>query len=259
MLNTNHVLPFPPMHLQAIDYALTEWNADVISLSLSCEQPTSKLRQAVEKAVNQNVVFMAAAGNLGNRSDIPYPAIEERVFKIFATNSHGYAAGFSPQATQPDVRYSYHILGCDVVSAWPCKLQAQAQPKLCLIRRRDHNHSDVSGCHLGTMMSGSSFATPIAAALLGIIYQFYDTNKDKIRLDEGIEGLFKTPKAVSAIFSKMSVGGKQAPYNYLDPTRGSNNFFNFKTYKGGNRNAQGQDYIAFFAQKLAEAINQGNI
>lgn len=155
---------------RAIEYALTEWKAEIISLSLSCEEASPELRKAVKRALSEDVIVMAAAGNSGNRKDIPYPAREEGVFKLFAANSHGFAAGFSPQPDPRDTRYNYHIQGCGVVSTWPNKLQERAvKDKLEVFCRSDHECLQ-GKCDLWTRMSGSSFATPISAALLAIIY-----------------------------------------------------------------------------------------
>lgn len=72
---------------QAIWYAV-ENGADVINLSLSTVTPSSLLQDAVDGAIANGVVVVAAAGNTGR--DVPqYPAAFDCVISVTSTNRGG--------------------------------------------------------------------------------------------------------------------------------------------------------------------------
>jgi len=79
--------------VEAFYYAV-ESGADIISNSWSGPYPSNSLRQAINYAYSQGVIVVAAAGN--NGSDEPvYPAFEEHVISVAATNSNDERAPFS--------------------------------------------------------------------------------------------------------------------------------------------------------------------
>jgi subtilisin family serine protease len=236
-------------------------------MSFGSENMSAEIRNAVEDACKQNVILLAASGNCGNLKEVSYPAQLDSVFKIFATNEHGFAAGFSPPDDVCNSDYSYFTLGSNVVSTWPSNLQEQARDDgIDLFCYNSGNGHDCSrgGCDVRTVMSGSSFATPIAAALVAIIYQFYDANESldsRVRLCEESSDRFKTAQAVRVILSKMSKRSRRAKYNVLDPTRGRDNYFKFRP-RGqlgqGNRsvrNRRNQTPVQFFSERLTDALD----
>lgn len=256
--------------MQAIRHAIEMWQTKIISMSFGSEEMSCEIRDAIEEARQRNVILLAAAGNSGNRRDIPYPANEDGVFKIFAANSSGYTADFSPPTGDHDRHHSYFTFGCGVVSTWPSSLREKAEgeePKVfCYDYKDGHKHSE-DGCDIRTVMSGTSFATPIAAALVAIIYQFYDANESlesRVRLRDGSKGRFKSRKAVRAILTMMSRTSLQAPYNFLEPARGKDNYFYFQQErlrpgKASPLNIAGQTPIQFFSKKLSEALYVANV
>lgn len=257
--------------MQAIKHATKTWRTEIISMSFGSGDMSWEIRDAIKEALTWNVILLAAAGNSGNRRDIPYPASEDGVFKIFAANSSGYTADFSPPTGDHDRHHSYFILGCSVVSTWPSNLLEKAEGEelkvFCCDYKDGHKHSE-DECDIRTVMSGTSFATPIAAALVAIIYQFYDVNESlesRVWLRDGSEGSFKSPKAVRAIFAKMSRTSPQALYNFLEPARGKDNYFYFRPHKYaglGNAsplNIDRQTPIQFFSKKLSEALYAVNV
>ncbi|KAK6443771.1 hypothetical protein FP744_10000019 [Trichoderma asperellum] len=252
---------------RAIKHAINTWHTDIISMSFGSEDMSCDIRDAIDEAIKRNVILLAAAGNSGNRKHIPYPASEEGVFKIFAANTSGYATEFSPPASDSDSKYSYFTLGFGVVSTWPLSLQKEAAADelytFCRNARDEHEHSE-DGCDVWTVLSGTSFATPIAAALVAIIYQFYDANeplKSRVKLREGSTGRFKTSKAVRAILDKMSRTSPRAPYNFLEPARGRDDYFYFRPGPGNvsGQNMDGQTPIEFFSKKLSDVLYSANI
>lgn len=235
-------------------------------MSFGSDDMLPEIRNAIEKALRRNVIVLAAAGNSGNCRSLPYPADEDGVFKIFAANTSGYTAKFTPPTDVRNPDQSYFILGCGIVSTWPSCLQKKSEADglnpTCYNKKAGHKHSE-GGCDIRTVMSGTSFATPIAAALVAIIYQFYDANKSlesRVCLRHGSEDRFKTPKAVRAIFKKMSRTSLSAPYNFLEPARGKDDYFYFRPYNHlglDNEpvlNFDRQTPIQFFSKKISEAL-----
>ncbi|KAF2805711.1 subtilisin-like protein [Mytilinidion resinicola] len=254
----------------AITHAIEEWKTEIISISFGNEDMSWEIRDAIEKAIKQNVIVLAAAGNSGNRKGIPYPAVEDDVFKIFASKSNGYAAGFSPPPSHaPD--YSYFIYGDGVVSTWPSSLLEQAKSNGLEVFPYNYEgveeHSkNASGTW--TLLSGTSFATPLAAALVAIIYQFHDVNKSSkspIRLRHENKSNFKSRKAVRAIFTQMSRTSDKAPYNVLEPARGKDDNFLFRPHKftGPHKasplNIWDQTPIQFFSKRLTDILYIANV
>jgi hypothetical protein len=101
---------------RAIMYAVSH-GAGVISMSLGYELPSLPVRQALQDALNHNVVVFASSGNSGDapgarrRGHAPYsfPADYPGVLGVAAVDQNGAAAGFSSdnlsvQVAAPGVR-----------------------------------------------------------------------------------------------------------------------------------------------------------
>lgn len=196
---------------------------------------TQEFRAAIGRANWENKILFAAAGNFGNsKANVSFPARFPGVFKIFATDHQGGKCSFSPS---PDLEKSYcfSILGHDVVSIWPEAMRDKdGETPLKVVDKK-------KSPGLWVAMSGTSFATPIAASVVAILYQFYDANKAEINLEPGLD--FKTVDAVRAILLKMSMAPTADQHNYLNPWVGRDNYFNFS---GEEKNGS----VSFFAQML---------
>ncbi|QSS66882.1 hypothetical protein I7I51_03094 [Histoplasma capsulatum] len=136
---------------QAIKYAVQS-DTDIISMSFGLDKVTRNLREAIKLALSKEIILLAAVGSSGNNQRLQYPAREDRVFKIFATDQYGYKTRICPPVTEP--RYSFGILGCDVESIWPIGIQ----PPALSARATEHEP--------WTVLSGTSVSTPIVAALI---------------------------------------------------------------------------------------------
>ncbi|KAH0438025.1 thermostable alkaline protease [Colletotrichum camelliae] len=232
---------------EAIYYAKQTWRTDIISISLGCdEEMNGHIRRAINEVRKSNVVILCAAGNHGiTRESLPVPARLDGVFKIFACEPNGHASTMNPLPTS-DGDYCFGTLGCNIQSTWPISLKRVGEkgglemiedPKL-----------ELPG--LWTVMSGTSFATPIAAALVAILYQFYDENK-AIRFKKLPPSVaFKTPEAVKAILLRMSLFRGTDGHKTLVPTSGKHNHFKF--YRG-----IGKSRVASFADALTLVLFQG--
>ncbi|KAG5301990.1 hypothetical protein I7I48_02182 [Histoplasma ohiense] len=224
---------------QAIKDAVQS-DTDIISMSFGLDQVTRNLREAITLALSKQIILLASVGNSGNNQRLQYPAREDRVFKIFATDQYGYKARICPPVTEP--RYSFGILGCDVESIWPIGIQ----PPALSARTTEHEP--------WTVLSGTSVSTPIVAALVAIIYEFYDKNRSLIDLGEHSAGL-KTISAVREILESISCVSDEHKYNYLIPEIGHYNPEMFAV----NKKQGSFDRISFFANKLTEIIRKSQV
>ncbi|QSS56158.1 hypothetical protein I7I53_04302 [Histoplasma capsulatum var. duboisii H88] len=224
---------------QAIKDAVQS-DTDIISMSFGLDQVTRNLREAITLALSKQIILLASVGNSGNNQRLQYPAREDRVFKIFATDQYGYKARICPPVTEP--RYSFGILGCDVESIWPIGIQ----PPALSARTTEHEP--------WTVLSGTSVSTPIVAALVAIIYEFYDKNRSLIDLGEHSAGL-KTISAVREILESISCVSDEHKYNYLIPEIGHYNPEMFAV----NEKHGSFDRISFFANKLTEIIRKSQV
>ena len=98
----------------AIDYAVTD-GAKVINLSLGGTDDHNLIRFAVEDAISQGVVVVAAAGNSGASAAASYPAAYAGVIAVAATTESNEIATYSNGGSYLDVAAP----GSGIVSSWP--------------------------------------------------------------------------------------------------------------------------------------------
>jgi major intracellular serine protease len=144
--------------IEAIHYAL-EWRGldnskiDVINMSLGSPQDDPKLREAVNEAIKNNIVIVAAAGNEGDgledTIEISYPGYYKDVFEIGATDINNVPTGFTNSNSNVD----FVAPGRDIYSTFPNNKYAT--------------------------LSGTSMATPQVTGIVALI-------KDEYR-QEGLE------------------------------------------------------------------------
>ncbi|MFS1519564.1 S8 family peptidase [Bacillus sp. SCS-151] len=76
-----------------------EWCIDnkiqIINMSFGIEEDKVELRNAINKAINANIVVVAAAGNSSNGS-VEYPAAYDEVISVTAVDKENNIASFSP-------------------------------------------------------------------------------------------------------------------------------------------------------------------
>jgi serine protease len=90
--------------------------ANVVSMSLGGQFPSSTERDAFQAAFNEGVLSIAAAGNSGDTS-YSYPASYPSVISVAAIDSNRQVASFSQRNDQVDVAAP----GAGVLSTWPAQ------------------------------------------------------------------------------------------------------------------------------------------
>ncbi|KAL1838623.1 hypothetical protein VTJ49DRAFT_2460 [Mycothermus thermophilus] len=256
------VIRQPHNSADAIEYAVDVWGSEIISISFGC-QKSQVAKDALKKAVFKDVIVFAATGNSGN-TKTPFPASEDGVFKVYSCTA--FAKEDETTGTPSDSYNSFHTLGRDIESVWPSHLAenigSNDGKQVHLKCKSSRNPRDT-----WTVMSGTSFATPIAAAMVAIIYQFYRAHETEINLRlKTTADKLTTISSVRHILKCMSTtsSGGINPIFYLHPPgpdTGSTFYFEPDDRRGtaGNsedkRNVYGETYETFLIHRLAEAIN----
>ena len=137
-------LPLTGVTVQAIKVARTVWCVDIISMSFGFPKGIESIQNEINKALNDNIIIFAAASNDGGNSGRAYPAWQDRIICIHSTDGYGNKASYNPTAENDD---NFSIVGQYIKSAWPDQNQPNATRR----------------------MSGTSFATPVAAGLAALI------------------------------------------------------------------------------------------
>lgn len=144
----------------------------MITMSFGFQNPNTGLRRQIEEAAYHGKIVFAAASNDGGNSRRTFPASHPRVICIHSTDHNGNKSQFNPSPM--DSQYNFSILGQNIKSCWPNSEEAAASRR----------------------MSGTSFATAVAAALAACCIGYVElTIKDwvppvPLRSHEGITRLF---------------------------------------------------------------------
>ncbi len=261
------------------------WDTEIISISIGC-RPTRAARKALGKAIHNNVIVLAATGNSGDSQVPVFPGNEERVFKLFAASPLAKVEAIS--GTAVDLRYSFHTLGQDIQSTWPGHLIHRLGPgirstckkkeKLLKIKGPEAVHECSEKCYTYAILSGTSFATPIAASFVAIIYQFYNAYRDEIdpRIRDDAFDL-KTIASVRHILTRMSTRAASGMFFLQAPTYRSGSDFFFEPFephcakdpddgtrptrrrmpREDDRDEWEDTYEEFFWKRLVQTINDG--
>ena len=109
------------------------------------------IRESLRSAYRLGIVIFAAASNGGGNNGLTYPANEDEVIGIGATDGKGNKSDFTP-GPYPDQK-NFSTLGEGVMSSWPRKLSSAITER-------------------SRVMSGTSVATPIAAGIAGMVMDY---------------------------------------------------------------------------------------
>lgn len=190
-----------------------------MSFGLKAPDPDIKAQvlNAYAKPDGKQVILCAAASNDGNRRGVAFPANDIHVFCINASDGDGIPAPFTPLPRTDNVNFS--ILGVNVLSTWPTFANADPNSK-------QKKGVLVSGKLEGTAkyMSGTSMATPFAAALIANVFAYGRVNAANISSQQPL----RSWEGVQKLLKGMSKKGRHG-YDTVVPWEGNRR--RFKRYR----------------------------
>jgi len=190
-ITTNGSLLDPKSIENAIREATRVWQVDIITMSFgfpALNQDLEGIQSAINDAFHARVLMFCAASNGGGNVNIAYPANQDQVICVNSSNGEGNPSGFNPD--EPKLGRNLCTLGEDVKSSWPKHFNLGQQRK-----------------------SGTSFATPIAAALAALVLEY--TRHNMLESDTFNVSKLRTRKGMVEVLGLM--GRKRGEYLYLDP------------------------------------------
>ena len=159
---------------QAIRHAVDKWNVQVICISFGFLEYSDRISSAIAYARNKNgCVVFAAAGNNGKQSKTCYPARSPDAICVRSADALGVLSDFNPPARSG---IKYYLPGERVASTWPKKIEDQVETP-----------SGFQG--IWRRLSGTSTATPIAAAIAAQILHFQRYRGSSIPGHQRLEGI----------------------------------------------------------------------
>ncbi|KAF8861598.1 putative subtilisin, partial [Acephala macrosclerotiorum] len=167
---------------EAINWAVQEWKVDIITISIALSEENHLIDEALEQALDPSFddatgkIIFAAAGNKGGNGQQAWPARKKGVIAIHATDWYGTAANFNSTSDEGNVNFA--TLGRDIRVEWL---------------------SDVdSGEWKNRYISGTSFATPIAAGIAANVLEFArhklkrtTRRRDRLFSHDGMRKIFR--------------------------------------------------------------------
>ncbi|PVH96496.1 subtilisin-like protein, partial [Periconia macrospinosa] len=147
---------------KGIHYAI-EQEVQIISLSLGFPNEHESIKQELEDARRKKIIVFAATSNSGANQRISWPARDEAVFGVHASDHLGNTAVFGPSPTERLGNKSvFKTIGCNVLSAWPRGISVEnGAPGI-----------DTGDNGLQRRSSGTSTATPVAAGIAALVIEF---------------------------------------------------------------------------------------
>lgn len=173
---------------KAIEAAIDE-EVNIISMSFgfpAYEKHLEGIQRAICKAASTSILIFCAASNGGGNTSIAYPANQNEVICVNSANGLGVPSEYNPGEAQEG--RDLCALGEAVKSSWP-KLQQQRK-------------------------SGTSIATPIAAALAAVVLDYVWQNMPDS--DKFMVSKLQMRKGMLEVMVKL-MSRKRQDYYYLDP------------------------------------------
>lgn len=180
--------------IRSVDYA-TMLNVDIMSNSWGGGAYSEALKEAIERAHEAGILFVAAAGNSSSNNDVRpmYPANYEvpNVISVAATTGTDQLASFSSFGQN-----TVHI----------------AAPGFHTLSTTPNNRHAV--------FSGTSMATPHVAGALGLLLAH---EGGRLPVEEVVERLIATSDPVPALRGRVIQSARLNAYNLLTDTRPDRN------------------------------------
>ncbi|KAK5723184.1 hypothetical protein LTR17_013904 [Elasticomyces elasticus] len=185
---------------RAMNYAIYKWKVQVISMSFGYNEYIDVINDELLNAEHAGIVVIAAASNYGSNRDETWPARHHSVICMYAAD--GYGNKYPRNPTPREHTDSFAALGMEVKAWW--------QPDQKALR------------------SGTSTATPIAAAIVSLVIRFVrdaktrcTTGTDASMSEAEYEKLLRRLSTFSAMSKVLRLmgRGKRDGYNPLEPWR----------------------------------------
>jgi hypothetical protein len=160
-----------------------EWDVDIISMSFGFEHQNKAIDDAIERAFKADKLMFAAASNEGGNKGRSRPGRNPNVICVHACDGKGNKGDMSPSPMKR--KDNFTTLGVAVSSRW--KKQT-------------------------VYKSGTSFATPVAAAIAAGVLEFANF---KCQLSEEDKQLLYKRDGMLEVFRAMST--ERDGYDYVQP------------------------------------------
>ncbi len=171
------------------------------------------MQKQILKAYNENIIMFAAASNRGQNYEVTFPARENEIICVYSSNGNGGKSHCNPAALK-NSGYHFATVGVAVKSAWPLSLPLPPNTPSTLERgMTDAAHQSCERPSTGTpkanksperRMTGTSFATPIVAAIAAYILDFARIHGiseelyQRLRCRKGMQEMFADHMAVKS-------------------------------------------------------------
>ncbi|KAJ2981443.1 hypothetical protein NUW58_g6689 [Xylaria curta] len=166
---------------EAIDYAVTEWKVDIISMSFGYYDQNNEVDEAIDRALKADKLLFAAASNEGGNRGRSRLAKRSGVICVHACDGKGNKGDMNPNPVKKDFNFS--TLGVAVESRWENRT---------------------------VYKSGTSFATPIAAGIAANILEFAGAHPSLIDMKR-----LKRHEGMRDVLGEMCT--ERDGYDYLHP------------------------------------------
>ncbi|CZR51216.1 uncharacterized protein PAC_01091 [Phialocephala subalpina] len=187
---TNDLLDPKPIE-EAILEATEKWKVDIITMSFgftAFNEDLKDIHSAIGKAFKADILMFCAASNGGGNVNIAYPANQDQVICVNSANGEGNPSGYNPDEPKPGRNLS--ALGEGVKSSWPTRFKLGQQRQ-----------------------SGTSVATPIAAALAAVVLDY--VRHEMPESDRFHVSKLRMRKGMLEVLELMSK--RRGGYQYLNP------------------------------------------
>ncbi|RDW58854.1 hypothetical protein BP6252_13330 [Coleophoma cylindrospora] len=169
--------------VRAIACAIDEWKVNMLVLPFGLNTYNQELADQLSRALQANIICLAATGNSGANARAAYPARMPGVVAVFSSDSLGNPSLFNPSPSPAQRNFS--TIGEDIAIS--------------------HNGEE-------QYRSGTSFATCVMAGILSSMFVFA---RDYLELDLEDWNLLHTPAGAHKFLEIMSTS--RGGYDYVAP------------------------------------------
>ncbi|KAK2009327.1 subtilase [Colletotrichum eremochloae] len=199
---------------EAIDRAASVWKVDMIIMCFGFDQPIPLIREAIDKALKAETppLFFAATRNDGAHKAMAWPAKDMSVIGVSSTAADGESSPFNP--LEENEHYPILYAFGDGV---PVRVAAPDDPERWITK----------------YVSGTSYATPVAAALaanlLGCIRMIVAASHEDRIIYSDVPGSLRQVRGMLAVLrrhmQKKHISGLKSllPWDFLKPELLCNN------------------------------------